>query len=306
MTFKERLAIEHPENIDDTYNGGCIGCPKDYGYSEDIYLTCGKHGVVRDCEYCWNRKIPVDDFGHGSKVRLRDGLLVGMEYDGIRFLREMYFDGEKKVRYISDQGNYRIGRFYYSPVMLRKAGESEEKKMKFKVGDRVRTLKGPNDLSFTIFPAGTVGTVTKIEGTDCNIRVSSEGMHWWYPEDVLEKVEFSIEDLEDGNMIKTRNGNIFLWLLGRPRSLNYSLDHMKNNLKNGIKEDFDIIEVRDASNLIFTGIKDLFNNYKNLTIIWKEEELPKTKDVSLDEINALLKEKYPDIDKFNLPIEKED
>lgn len=28
MTFKERLAIEHPENVSDKYAGGCHGCPK--------------------------------------------------------------------------------------------------------------------------------------------------------------------------------------------------------------------------------------------------------------------------------------
>lgn len=37
---------------------------------------------------------------------------------------------------------------------------------------------------------------------------------------------------------------------------------------------------------------------------WEREEEPVTKDVSLEELNAILKEKFPDIDKFNLPIKE--
>lgn len=37
---------------------------------------------------------------------------------------------------------------------------------------------------------------------------------------------------------------------------------------------------------------------------WECKEEPITKDVSLEELNAILKEKFPDIDKFNLPIKE--
>lgn len=35
MTAREKLAIEYPEQIDYLEPGGCIGCPKDYGYLPD-------------------------------------------------------------------------------------------------------------------------------------------------------------------------------------------------------------------------------------------------------------------------------
>ena len=35
MTAREKLAIEHPEQLDDVEPGGCLGCPKDYGYLPD-------------------------------------------------------------------------------------------------------------------------------------------------------------------------------------------------------------------------------------------------------------------------------
>jgi len=51
MTFKEKLAKEHPEKLGKG-SGGCIGCPHEYGYAENY--DC--EGV--DCLTCWNREIP--------------------------------------------------------------------------------------------------------------------------------------------------------------------------------------------------------------------------------------------------------
>lgn len=57
MTFKEKLAKEHPECIKERCFGGCDGCPGTYGYSEDHYINCG--GSSKDkCTKCWNREIP--------------------------------------------------------------------------------------------------------------------------------------------------------------------------------------------------------------------------------------------------------
>ena len=53
MTFKEKLAKEHPEKLDESIGGGCEGCPHDYGYAnksmcDDMY----------GCDECWNREMP--------------------------------------------------------------------------------------------------------------------------------------------------------------------------------------------------------------------------------------------------------
>ena len=41
MTYKERLQIEHPECIEEKEEGGCKGCPEDYGYT-DKYCKDGR------------------------------------------------------------------------------------------------------------------------------------------------------------------------------------------------------------------------------------------------------------------------
>ena len=52
MTFKEKLAQEHPERIGERFDGGCDGCPCSYGYEER--WKCD--GV--SCFDCWNREMP--------------------------------------------------------------------------------------------------------------------------------------------------------------------------------------------------------------------------------------------------------
>ena len=54
MTFKEKLAIEHPDKLDDNCAGGCWGCPGNYGYEERMPGHCTK----MLCDECWNREIP--------------------------------------------------------------------------------------------------------------------------------------------------------------------------------------------------------------------------------------------------------
>lgn len=52
MTFKEKLAKEHPESVAEKFQGGCDGCPHKYGYEER--WDCS--GVP--CDVCWNREMP--------------------------------------------------------------------------------------------------------------------------------------------------------------------------------------------------------------------------------------------------------
>lgn len=50
MTFKEKLAKEHPEQLDNECAGGCVGCPRDYGYEQQC-------NTELTCEECWNGEI---------------------------------------------------------------------------------------------------------------------------------------------------------------------------------------------------------------------------------------------------------
>ena len=54
MTAREKLAIEHPEKLNDLEPGGCMGCPEDYGYLPDADFCTSNDG----CQKCWDREIP--------------------------------------------------------------------------------------------------------------------------------------------------------------------------------------------------------------------------------------------------------
>ena len=54
MTYREKLAMEHPECVGDGQPGGCAGCPATYSY-EPEENTCEDRS---SCTECWNREIP--------------------------------------------------------------------------------------------------------------------------------------------------------------------------------------------------------------------------------------------------------
>lgn len=58
MTCREKLQLEHPEFVSDFYDGGCSGCPHEYGYLP-IPDGCGSGGWDGiTCTACWDREIP--------------------------------------------------------------------------------------------------------------------------------------------------------------------------------------------------------------------------------------------------------
>lgn len=57
MTCREKLAKEHPECVDGMFDGGCEGCPSDYGYLPNPDDCNGCEYGVR-CTRCWDREIP--------------------------------------------------------------------------------------------------------------------------------------------------------------------------------------------------------------------------------------------------------
>ena len=54
MTCREKLAKELPHCVSDTYNGGCMRCPHDYGYLPKPEWC--KLDVK--CHECWDRELP--------------------------------------------------------------------------------------------------------------------------------------------------------------------------------------------------------------------------------------------------------
>lgn len=53
MTFREKLAKEHPDCINEIFMGGAKYCPYKYGYEEQP-KDCTGHL----CSKCWDREIP--------------------------------------------------------------------------------------------------------------------------------------------------------------------------------------------------------------------------------------------------------
>lgn len=62
MTYREKLMLEHPEQVNAIYVGGCCGCPCDYGYidqfEECCYLLRRRRLKAIRCVKCWDREIP--------------------------------------------------------------------------------------------------------------------------------------------------------------------------------------------------------------------------------------------------------
>lgn len=56
MTCREKLAIEHPDEINPDCYGGCKGCPSVYGYLQNPDYCDGGENYI--CTKCWDREIP--------------------------------------------------------------------------------------------------------------------------------------------------------------------------------------------------------------------------------------------------------
>lgn len=56
MTFKEKLMQEHPDKLGEDFDGGCEGCPHNYGYEQR--RTNGDWCISHTCTECWNRQMP--------------------------------------------------------------------------------------------------------------------------------------------------------------------------------------------------------------------------------------------------------
>lgn len=55
MTCREKLKMEHPENVSPDHEAGCFGCPSTYGYMDDDRSLCADGDA---CTECWDREIP--------------------------------------------------------------------------------------------------------------------------------------------------------------------------------------------------------------------------------------------------------
>lgn len=58
MTCREKLMMEHPQDVDEHFEGGCAGCPSDYGYLDNPKECNSLRNIRHGCYVCWDREIP--------------------------------------------------------------------------------------------------------------------------------------------------------------------------------------------------------------------------------------------------------
>lgn len=89
MTFREKLALEHPDCLGSEYDGGCSGCPHSYEYEQQRFHDwCKSH----TCTECWDRKIPENE----ESSILDSGELTTFETGAVR--SDFNADGTRKGR----------------------------------------------------------------------------------------------------------------------------------------------------------------------------------------------------------------
>lgn len=259
-------------------------------------------------------------FKVGDLVKIKDGLEEGEKYGGLTLYGpRMNFKGQKRIEGISGQQKqfYEIGCFSYTQEMLEKV-EDRRSGMRFKVGDKVRVrewddmerefdLDNEGDIDC---PHSFVKEMKKFCGKTCEIskvadsyyRFKEDGEFWNFTDEMLIPVEFTKGDMKNGMLLETREGVRFLWESDKAINLDGHIAFMRNDLKNESDKSFDIVKAGYPNKKAKTIKEMLGMDFSE--IIWERQEQPTTKDVSLDEINALLKEKYPTIQHFNLPIKE--
>ena len=89
-------------------------------------------------------------------------------------------------------------------------------------------------------------------------------------------------ELKDGMICELRNGSLYIWLNGMPRSFSGHLTGIGMDLKNedGYKE-FDIINVYKTDGKTLNKMLDR----ENLTLIWERKE---PKEMTMEEIESTL------------------
>lgn len=183
--------------------------------------------------------------------------------------------------------------------------------MKFNIGNKV-LIEGNLD-SGCYGAAGKIGFITEEENTNglmeydegINVKIENSNKIWRVNEESLVLIlkKFTKEYLKDGMVVEYRNGcrrikidNKFIPLKG----YHMKLDSYKDNLICKTNHDFDIMKIYDDRKICYE-IEEMINNPKNCIYEHKKESI--TKDISLKEIKTLLKEKYPNVEKFNFTID---
>lgn len=73
MTCREKIEIEHPEELDNECIGGCAGCPNSYGYAKKP--ECCKP-TEEICRKCWDREVEEVDTQVENSIKSNSEMTV--------------------------------------------------------------------------------------------------------------------------------------------------------------------------------------------------------------------------------------
>ena len=100
MTAREKLAMEHPEKLDDLEPGGCLGCPENYGYlpDPDFCENDYDHYSTRFecCKKCWDREIPEEKEKNMSEC-CKETVCARCIHQDICSVKGKFLDAQKAV-----------------------------------------------------------------------------------------------------------------------------------------------------------------------------------------------------------------
>ena len=104
MTAREKLAMEHPEKLDDVEPGGCLGCPEDYGYLPNAdFCKSGDDqygGLFERCKKCWDREIPEETKEEKENCMsecYKETMCTTCIHQDICSVKEKFLDAQKAV-----------------------------------------------------------------------------------------------------------------------------------------------------------------------------------------------------------------
>lgn len=264
MTFKEKLKQEHPVDVGDDFIGGCALCPDDYGYEaeKESKKNC-KVNNGNDCEYCWNREMPVENvnektFGWDKFKDKNNKIAVHCktEEEAKDFCKQMHEHGMKWI----DGLSYLEDTFFY-----------------FYKGRTGYTSHGMySDIDWYAEKGYTI-----LEWSDyMNVTKEKEA----------EKQDFTKSDLRDGMVVEQGNEERYM-VLG-----NKLLDKTGFNSLNTYNEclkdvqydnpDYDIVKVFKINTEKISNLEDIFNP-DNLELIWERNE---AREMTAEEMRSKLEE----------------
>lgn len=162
--------------------------------------------------------------------------------------------------------------------------KEEERKMKFKVGDRVRFI---NSLMFhtDIVKIGEFYKITEVDNTGAPYRIKNGE---WFKEEELElaKKEFTKLDLKDGDKCTLKNGKVLFYGGNKEYENSYSFSSLKNDLRFEYNDEVSIIKVERP-----TRYETVFER--------KEEILDKVEKEYLKQVIRPFRNKVRFIEKHN-------